>query len=249
MVLASIWSSRFSAPLYVEAMRLSDYEGKVGLALFELRREGDSILEVGAGDGGLSQHLWPARGAYVAVEIDVEMVELLRRRLANRAGGLASKVLEGDWRKMDWGALGPVDTGFAANTAGLVEGAVELWQRFRMVCRERIIWVVPAQRGPRSWCLSGLFPADVHGLSERPGVEIALEALASVAPEPQLRSFDWSFRQRFASPEAARRFVADKLEGVEAERWWPILEGNLKQDELGWIASAPKRSALLVWDL
>lgn len=242
------WSKSFSAELYNQAMRISGYEPTIGPALAALSVAEDSILEIGPGDGGLSRYLWPDKASYQAIEIDPHMVRSLRQRLTKHPE-INSRIIEGDWQSIDWQSIPAVDTGFAANTHGLTDGAATLWQQFRKICRKRIIWIVPAQKAPRSWCLAGIFPQKIHGLPEKPGVETTFEKLEGIAPKPLVQTFDWQFQQQFPSREAAKTFIQDKLESCEESAWLPFLEENLKPSNGGWIASAPKRSALLIWDL
>jgi hypothetical protein len=247
MPAASPWSKSFSAEQYNSSMRLSGYEPILGTALAKLSLANDSIFEVGPGDGGLSRYLWPLQGRYQAVEIDPHMVRTIRERLITYPK-IDSNVIEGDWESIDWQTIGAVDTGFAANTYGLTDGAANLWEKFRSTCRKRIIWIVPAQKGPRSWCLSGIFPPEIHGLSEKPGVETTLAELEHGAPIPGIQYFDWKFHQRFLSPEAAENFISDKMEGINPSLWTPILRENLQPYDGEWIATAPKRSAMLIWN-
>ncbi len=244
----SPWSKSFSAEQYNSAMRLSGYEPILGTALAKLALASDSIFEVGPGDGGLSHYLWPQQGRYQAVEIDPHMVCTIRQRL-NTYPQIESNVIEGDWESINWQTISTVDTGFAANTYGLTDGAANLWKKFRNICRARIIWIVPAQKGPRSWCLSGIFPPEIHGLSEKPGVETTLMELEGIAPMPSIEYFDWDFHQRFPTPEAAKIFIQDKISSIQESVWLPILESNLRPYDGEWIATAPKRSAMLTWNL
>jgi 16S rRNA (adenine1518-N6/adenine1519-N6)-dimethyltransferase len=59
----------------------------------------DRILEVGPGPGALTDHLAGAVAALVAVELDVNLADKLRRRFA---GDATVTIIQGDILKIDW---------------------------------------------------------------------------------------------------------------------------------------------------
>ena len=59
----------------------------------------DLVVEIGPGEGALTEHLARRAGRVVALEVDRELIERLRRRLAG------VDVLEADARTWDYGAL------------------------------------------------------------------------------------------------------------------------------------------------
>jgi 16S rRNA (adenine1518-N6/adenine1519-N6)-dimethyltransferase len=59
----------------------------------------DLVVEIGPGEGALTDHLAPRAGRVVALEVDRDLIDRLRRRLAT------VEVVEADARTWDYGAL------------------------------------------------------------------------------------------------------------------------------------------------
>ena len=64
--------------------------------------KGDSIIEIGAGEGAVSARIAPHVSRYVAIEIDADRLEPLRRVLAPWPH---ASVIQGDALEMDWSPL------------------------------------------------------------------------------------------------------------------------------------------------
>jgi hypothetical protein len=234
------------ARFYAEGLARSDYVQRVGGALVGLLGPCGSLLDVGAGDGTLGQRLIQPTSRLTAIEPNAFMARRLAAAMTARPRG------EGGVVAASWQDALPKcavhDVVLAANTSGPWEDAA----RFLDLCRARasraVAWVVSAQRGPRRWCLGGFLPAELHGEDERPGVEVVATALGAHRLPEATSLVDWRYRYLFATREEAFAHFRRHLSAPELE---PALrrhlDARLVHVDGGWLAEAPKRSALLVW--
>ena len=84
-------------------------------------------------------------------------------------------------------------------------------QRCLAWARRTVIWVVPAQHGPRGMCFAGCLPAAWHGEDETPGVDIVLRGLAPSARPHAIAVAEWTFSGIVADVEALAIYLADRL--------------------------------------
>ncbi|MBI0537108.1 hypothetical protein D9599_16170 [Roseomonas sp. KE2513] len=211
-----------------------------------------SLLDIGAGAGHPVLGWLTGSADWIAVEPS----RYLRARLGrlSRTSHPALRPINALWQDIPSLALPRVEVAFAANTSGPLEAPGPLLDLMRQAARSHVAWIVPAQRGPRRWCLSGALPAVLHGEDETPAVAQILAALGPENAPSRMASFDWHFRASFAGPEDALSHCAAQLgldasgprRGALAEHLAhalkPLADGGTE-------LVAPKKSALLVWDL
>jgi hypothetical protein len=246
----AVWSDA-EAEFYAEGMARSNYVERVGSTLRERVGTAASLLDVGAGDGSLGAVLLQPGLRWVAVEPNAA----LRRRLALNAAraGAQLTLIDGLWHSAAAWNTRACDVVLCANIPGLVDSPRALFASIAPFARRTIAWIVPAQAGPRTFCLSGCLPAELHGSDETPGVEIALGQLGDDLAPTERTTIAWEFRYPFADLAAAIDHFRDRLAvtpgTVPDRRLQSSLEQRLEwRDGVAW-AHAPKVSALLVWHI
>ncbi|MBS7813714.1 hypothetical protein [Roseococcus pinisoli] len=244
-----VWPDR-AARFYARGMDRSDYGAQASAALTAALGRPESLLDLGAG-AGHPMLGWVEPGTrWLAVEPS----RYLRARL-----GRLSRISHPGLRPVDayWQELPPlpqVDIAIAANTSGPQEAPERLLGLMRFCATRAVAWIVPAQRGPKRWCLSGALPAHLHREDERPAVAAILAALGPQRQPSRSAIFPWTFSARFASPAEAFAHCAMQLRlGADDDRR-DALEDHLRTalkplPDGGFELSAPKLSALLIWDL
>lgn len=78
-----------------------------------------------------------------------------------------------------------------------------------------MVWVVPAQAGPRGMCLAGRLPSAWHGEDETPAVDLALAALGPERATDHLVVADWTFSLVVPELSALAQHLADRLGWAE----------------------------------
>lgn len=246
---AAIWPDR-AARFYAQALDRSDYGQAVAHALGDARPA--SLLDIGAGAGHPVAPWLPHDARWTAIEPS----RYLRARLGRLARREPRAITTHDatWEMLPQLGLARHDWTWAANIGATQSHPHALLGRMRALARQRVIWLVPAQPGPRRWCLSGALPAHLHGEGERPGVELVLEALGRAAAPTRVLTAPWTFRARFDDLAAATEHCAMQLalppgaacraaiHDVLACHSQPLLDGGVE-------VAARKHSALLIWDL
>lgn len=246
---AHVWSDR-EARFYARALDGSDYGEALGAALRRALPDPLSLLDAGAGAGHpVLSWLAPA-ARWTALEPN----RFLRARLGRLSRTTHPGCAPLDARWEDLPGLPPHEVAFAANIGAALEAPRELLARTRARARRAVAWVVPAQRGPRRWCLSGALPAELHGENERPGVAVALEALGPALAPSRSALVPWTFRARFPDLAAAGEHCASRLGSPAGDARREALAAHLARAARrlpcgGAELAAPKLSALLVWDL
>ena len=246
---AAVWGDR-PARFYAEALDRSDYGASVAAALGPAAPK--SLLDIGAGAGHPGASWRPRGSLWTAIEPN----RYLRARLGRLARRERRRLAAHDarWERLEALGLAPHAWAWAANIGATLSHPRALLRRMRALARERVVWLVPAQHGPRRWCLAGALPAWLHGESERPGVAQVLEALGPALAPDRVLTAAWTFRARFPDHAAAvdhccaqlalpddgacRTAVAEVLARIAT----PLCDGGVE-------LAAPKLSALLIWDL
>jgi hypothetical protein len=157
-------------------------------------------------------------------------------------------VLAGGWDAADAPA-GAHDTVLAANIAAPLQETSAFLSRCLAWTRRAVVWVVPAQHGPRGMCFAGCLPAEWHGEDETPGIDIVLGALAPWSQPTSIALADWTFSGIVPDIERLASYLADRLGWPEGRR--PDLTAHLARqatrDPRGWRLDIPRKSAVLVW--
>jgi hypothetical protein len=141
------------------------------------------------------------------------------------------------------------DTVLAANIAAPLQEPNAFLVRCLAWARRTVIWVVPAQHGPRGMCFAGCLPASWHGEDETPGVDVVLRALAPSAQPHSVAIGEWTFSGIVADVAELANYLADRLGWPDSRR--PDMSAHLtrqaKPDAGGYRLEIPRRSAVLVW--
>jgi len=246
---APVWGDR-PARFYAEALDHSDYGSAVAAAIGPAAP--DRLLDIGAGAGHPVASWLPRASGWTAIEPN--------RYLRARLGRLARREQRpltahgAGWEGLEALGLAPHAWAWAANIGATQTHPHALLRLMRGLARERVVWLVPAQRGPRRWCLAGALPARLHGESERPGVEHVLDALGPALAPDRLLTAAWTFRARFADMGAAAAHCCAQLalpgDAACREAVAELLTHTATRLPGGGVElAAPKLSALLIWDL
>lgn len=241
---AAVWSDA-EARFYAEALDGSDYGERLGAALAAALPAPASLLDLGAGAGHPVQDWLPPHAQWTALEPNA----YLRGRLsAHRRPPL--RVLDALWQELPQLGLAPHDIAFCANIGGPLEAPCALLGVMRAQANRAVVWVVPAQRGPRRWCLAGALPTALHGECEAPAVDQVLEALGPTRQPSRNMSVPWHFRASFESLAAAAAYCTARLPHAPHEAILKHLTATAEPLPGGGVRlTAPKHSALLIWDL
>jgi vitamin B12 transporter len=245
---APVWPDR-EARFYALALDQSDYRSAAGTALAAVLAPPASLLDIGAGAGHPLLDWLPPEARWTALEPN----RYLRARLSRLARTGRPGLLPCAQGWQDLFRFGLHELAFAANIGATLEAPRALLAAMRSRASRAVIWVVPAQHGPKRWCLSGALPAALHGEDETPAVERVLAALGDDAPT-SITSFGWTFRASFADHAAAEAYCADRLRLPSGDSRRAAIRDHVAQTaralpEGGVGLAAPKRSALLVWKL
>jgi hypothetical protein len=231
--------------LYAAGVDTSDYVARVAPLIRQSVGEIGDLLDIGAGGGQLGRALRMPDRLWTAIEPSARM----RARLARLARlDHCPHVLAGGWDAADVPA-GAHDTVLAANIAAPLQETSVFLSRCLAWTRRAVVWVVPAQHGPRGMCFAGCLPADWHGEDETPGIDIVLRALAPSAQPTSIALADWTFSGVVPDIERLASYLADRLGWPQARR--PDLTAHLARqairDPRGWRLDIPRTSAVLVW--
>jgi hypothetical protein len=228
--------------LYAAAIDTSDYVARVAPLIRQGVGEIGDLLDIGAGGGQLGRALRAPDRCWTAIEPSARM----RARLAHLDQG--PHVLAGGWDGADLPAAAH-DTVLAANIAAPLEETSAFLSRCLAWTRRAVVWVVPAQHGPRGMCFAGCLPAEWHGEDETPGIDIVLRALAPSAQPTSVALAHWTFSGVVPDIERLASYLADRLGWPESRR--PDLMAHLARqatrDPRGWRLDIPRKSAVLVW--
>jgi len=250
---ANVWSDT-DAAWFARCQRRSDGITTIAAAITAVVGPQSDLLDIGAGTGALGTALLAPEARYRAIEPSAEMVRRLSRLRRQRVRDISVEVLAAPWQQVLPEPRLQADSVLAANIPGLVEGAAALWPVLRAQARRHLMWVVPAQAGPRTWCCAGFLPPHLHGLEGSglvPGVDQTLTALTGCAPTPQRLDVAWTWRAAFPSRRAAVRWFAPRIAQPDDPDQQRTLvqwcDQRLRRSGSLWIAEAPKRSAILIW--
>jgi SAM-dependent methyltransferase len=232
--------------MYATGIDASDYTARVVPHLAAVAGGTGALLDVGAGGGQLGAQLRRRFGAWLAVEPGARMRARLR--------GLdpaPEQIIDCGWEDLDLARAG-VDCVLAANIAAPLTDARAFLAQCRRWSRNTIVWVVPAQHGPRGLGLAGCLPREWHGEDETPGVEIVRQQLGH-DELPPYDTVSWTFTLPVADVQALARYLADRLgwSGDDPRRaaMYDLLAARLRSDGQRDYLDVPRASAILVWRL
>lgn len=232
--------------LYAAGIDASDYTARVMPLLATVAGGSGALLDLGAGGGQLGAQLRRRFGAWLAVEPDLGMRDRLRALHT-----VPDQIIDRGWQDVD---LAPksVDCVLAANIAAPLTDAREFLARCRLWARDTIVWIVPAQHGPRGMCLAGCLPAAWHGEDETPGVEIVRHQLGPLQT-PRFETVSWTFTLPVKDVTAIADYLADRLGWHCTDPRRPamkaLLADRLRRAGPNEYLDVPRTSAVLIWRL
>lgn len=235
-----------SLELYAAGIDTSDYVRCVAPLITRRVPNIGDLLDIGAGGGQLGLALRTPGACWTAIE----PASVMRVRLARFSE--PPRVLACDWEKADVVAGGH-DTVLAANIPPTLERPEVFLARCKSWARQTVIWVVPAQMGPRGLCLAGCLPSTWHGEDETPGVDIVLRGLSSSDQPQEVALTDWTFSAVVSNVESIAAYLADRLGWPEGDLRRPQMIAHLaakaRPHASGFRFDVARRSAILVWRL
>jgi hypothetical protein len=230
--------------LYAAAIDTSDYVAKVApLVRGAVSVVGD-LLDIGAGGGQLGHALRQPDKRSIAIEPSSRM----RARLS--ALQPAPEVVAGGWQEANLPAAS-ADTVLAATMPAYFDEPEIFLARCHRWARRTIVWVVPAQAGPRGLCFAGCLPKEWHGEDETPGIDLVWRALPPASRPRDVVVAKWTFTGVVADLDRLAAYLADRLawtpSDVRRDRLARHLADKAKPDSHGWRLEIPRTSAVCIW--
>lgn len=199
------------ARLYLRMMAQSDYAARLAPAVGGNYVD---VLDIGAGGGSVTRHCLADGARWHAVEPNPAMGEAL----AAQAPALAARGIRLEHFAARWQDLPKsvhADAVFAFNIGDNHHAADALFDALAPRARREMVWIVPAQAAPASFCLAGFLPADFYGdnaVNRQPAIERALGQLGASRRPAKIDYVDWHCRFSFTSREAAARHFLERLD-------------------------------------
>jgi SAM-dependent methyltransferase len=230
--------------LYAAAMDASDYVAAVAPLIRRAAPDIGDLLDVGAGGGQLGHALRPAHARWTAIEPSATM----RSRLLRFSD--PPVVLPCGWETSGV-ASGAHDTVLAATMPATMDNPEKFLKHCRRWARRQVVWVVPAQNGPRGLCFAGCLPHRWHGEDETPGVDVTLRGLPPAEQPHHIDTVEWTFSGVVESVDELAGFLADRLgwavDDVRRLELAKHLAAQAKPHAKGFCLEIARRSAVLVW--
>jgi len=246
----AIWDNA-QAKFYLSGIEQSDYASKVGSAIQTRIGLQSSFLDVGAGAGTLAKKLLADDAIYTAIEPNGFLANHLESKAPEWPFNV--HVLQKIWQQVAPASLPKSDVSLAANTPAPLQNPYTFWHWMRQFTQHTMIWVVPNQNGPHGACLSGFLPATLHGEIEQSPLPDVLSALGDELKPHHIEYVDWSFSVRFETLAEAENYFQHRFNSeadlTKATTLNTYLQHHLKPSSGGYLATAPKSSALLFWNL
>jgi len=228
--------------LYASAIDTSDYVSRVSPQVRRLAPDIGKLLDVGAGGGQLGASLQDRSLPWSAIEPSPAM----RARLARLH--VPPHIVASPWNEA-WIARESHDTVLAATMPAFFDHTEAFLARCRDWARRAVVWVVPAQAGPRGLCFAGCLPSEWHREDETPGIALVLKNLASRPDE--IAFVDWTFSGVVQNLPRLASYLADRLGWPPTDERRPRLLAHLaaqaKPDAAGLRLDIARKSAVLVW--
>ena len=229
--------------LYAAAIDTSDYVARVAPVVRDLVPAVGALRDVGAGGGQLGAALHEAPFPWTAIEPSPSM----RFRLA--ALPLPPRLVPQGWEEA-YVAPAAHDSVLAA-TMPAVFDAERFLARCRSWARRTVVWVVPAQAGPRGLCFAGCLPREWHGEDETPGVDLVLERLPASMQPDTVAIAHWTFTGIVKDLARLAAWLADRLGWAASDprraALFDHLSGQARPHAAGHRLDIPRKSAVLVW--
>jgi hypothetical protein len=229
--------------LYASAIDTSDYVSRIAPQVRRLVPEVGKLLDVGAGGGQLGASLQDRSLPWTAIEPSPVMHARLQRL------HVPPHIVSGRWEKA-WLARQSHDTVLAATMPALFDHTEVFLARCRTWARRAVVWVVPAQAGPRGLVFAGCLPREWHREDETPGIDLVLNNLGTSRPD-EIAFADWTFSGVVKNLPRLAAYLADRLGWPPSDerrlRLRAHLEAQARPDAAGLRLDIPRKSAVLVW--
>ncbi|WP_430009778.1 hypothetical protein [Methylophaga lonarensis] len=243
-----IWDDQ-QAAYYLKGIEQSDYAEKLGNTLLELVGKQAQLLDIGAGAGTVSRRILENNAQWTAIEPNAFLADYLTAHQSIWPFQL--NVIQQSWQQTASDDLAVHDASLAANTSGPLSETRDFWHWQRQQTKRLMIWIVPAQSGPRGKCLSGFLPASLHGEVMGSPIHEILDALGDDCQPNQLVTVDWTFQQSFADFHSADSYFQQVFNPAadpeKASALTAYLTSKLQPDGDALLAKAAKKSAVLIW--
>jgi hypothetical protein len=240
--------------LYASAIDTSDYVAAVAPVVRRLLTETGRLLDVGAGGGQIGGaicdpglDLGRDSGAHwTAIEPSAAMRARLQRYTP------PPRIVASGWQQA---TIAPRahDTVLAATMPACFDQPEVFLARCRTWARRAVVWVVPAQAGPRGLCFAGCLPAAWHREDETPGIEVVLRGLVPGSRPDEMAFATWTFSGIVADLAGLARYLADRLgwppSDLRQQHLLDHLRAQARPDPQGHRLDIPRTSAVLVWRL
>lgn len=230
--------------LYAAGIDTSDYVARVTPLLRAAVPKIGDLLDVGAGGGQLGSTVRDPLAVWTAIEPGPGMQNRLRAAVP------PPHLVPTGWRDADL-PLGCADTVLAANIAAPLTETGAFLHQCRSWARNSIVWLVPAQHGPRGLCLAGCLPKAWHGEDETPGVHIVLRNLPPRERPAIIARAEWTFSVDVPDLGRTAAYLADRLGWAAGDPRRVDLQDHLAAQAVPvagrYRLSVPRASALLVW--
>jgi len=246
----AIWDNA-QAKFYLSGIEQSDYASKVGSAIQTRIGLQSSFLDVGAGAGTLAKNLLADDAIYTAIEPNAFLANHLKSKAPEWPFDV--RVLQKIWQQVEPGSLSKSDVSLAANTPAPLQNPYTFWHWMRQFTQHTMIWVVPNQNGPHGACLSGFLPPSLHGEIEQSPLPDVLSALGNELEPHHIEYVDWCFSVQFETLGEAENYFQQRFNSeansAKTTALNTYLQHHLKPISGGYLATAPKSSALLIWHM
>ena len=235
------------ARLYLDLLAESDYAERLAPVVGS---DYHDVLDIGAGNGALTRRCLARPSRWLAIEPNAAMGEALAAlRPALAALGVDLAHLPLRWEELPDALV--AETVFAFNLGATHHESDALFDQLAGRCRREMIWVVPAQRGPSTFCLAGFLPPELHGGEMTPAYERTLARLAAEQQPNGIDFVDWTCRLSFSSRAAAAEHFLERLDlhadSAQGRAVLDYLDTHLAADDAAVRITCAKRSAVLYW--
>lgn len=228
--------------LYASAIDTSDYVSRVSPQVRRLVPDIGKLLDVGAGGGQLGAALQDHTLPWSAIEPSPTMRARLQRL------HVPPHIVASPWNAA-WIARQSHDTVLAATMPAFLDRTEDFLARCRDWARRAVVWVVPAQAGPRGLVFAGCLPSEWHREDETPGIDLVLKNLESRPDE--IAFVDWTFSGVVQNLQRLAAYLADRLGWPPTDerrsRLLAHLEVQARPDAAGLRLDIARKSAVLVW--
>jgi hypothetical protein len=231
--------------LYASGIDGSDYVARVVPIIRSFVTEIGDLIDIGAGGGQLGAALAGDDQRWLAIE----PAPVMQARL--RALPRPPQVIPSSWDQQGL-QVERATTVCAANMPAPLTAPVAFLAQCRAWAHRNVVWVVPAQNGPRGLCLGGCLPREWHGEDETPGIDLVLSNLGADQPD-LMQVTDWTFSLVTTDLTRLAAYLADRLGWPPSDTRRPDLLAHLTRQATttseGLRLSVYRRSAILVWKL